>query len=148
MRRIIWCVSLLSALALGGGTRKADVSFLGRADVDAAFAKGMPLIEVEGYKIHASRREADGMAEIHERDTDIVYVLGGSAMLVTGGVAVDAKTTAPEEIRGSDIKGGQSRKISKGDLIVIPNGTPHLFRDVQAPLTYYVVKVRNYEGGR
>ena len=43
------------------------------------------------YKIHASRREGPGMAEIHTRDTDIAYVLQGSATLVTGGTAVDVK---------------------------------------------------------
>ena len=43
------------------------------------------MIEVGDYKIHASRREGTGMAEVHTRDTDIAYVLLGSATLVTGG---------------------------------------------------------------
>ena len=53
--------------------------------VAAAFAKGIPLIETDDYKIHASRREAPGVAEVHTRDTDIAYVIQGSATLVTGG---------------------------------------------------------------
>ena len=77
----------------------------------AAFAKGMPLIEVGDYKIHASRREGPGIAEIHTRDTDIAYVLQGSATLVTGGTAVDVKPTAPEELRGTAIQGGETRKL-------------------------------------
>jgi mannose-6-phosphate isomerase-like protein (cupin superfamily) len=123
------------------------VAFLPGDVVKAAFQKGVPLIEVDGYKIHASRREGPGMAEIHEYDTDIVYVLEGSATLVTGGQAVDAKTTAPEEIRGASIQGGDSREIGPGDVIVIPNGVPHWFQRVSAPLLYYVVKVRAAEGG-
>jgi uncharacterized protein GlcG (DUF336 family)/mannose-6-phosphate isomerase-like protein (cupin superfamily) len=121
----------------------SGVSYLDSKKVSAAFAKGMPLIEVGGYKIHASRREGSGQAEVHERDTDIVHVLGGSATLVTGGSAVDATTIAPEEIRGATIKDGQSRRLSPGDVVVIPNGVPHQFLDVEAPFTYYVVKVRS-----
>ena len=119
------------------------VTYLKSDQVQAAFAKGSPLIEVEDYKIHASRRESrPGLAEIHARDTDIIYVLQGSATLVTGGRAVAAKPTAPEEQRGSGIEGGESREITVGDVVVVPNGTPHWFKQVNGPLLYYVVKVR------
>jgi len=93
------------------------------------------------FKIHASRREAPGIAEIHIKDTDIIHVLEGSATLVTGGTAIEPKTIAPDEIRGKEIKDGESRRIRKGDVIVIPNGVPHWFKQVDAPLLYYVVKV-------
>jgi quercetin dioxygenase-like cupin family protein len=109
--------------------------------VQAAFAKGMPLIETSTYKIHASRRERDGQAEVHTRDTDIVYVLDGTATLVTGGQVVNGKTIAQEEERGDSIAGGQTRVLGKGDVIVIPNGVPHLFKNVTSPFLYYVVKV-------
>jgi glc operon protein GlcG len=126
---------------------EAPVTFIDSKTVAAAFAKGMPLVEVGEYKVHASRREAPGMAEIHVRDTDIIYVLDGSATFVTGGTAVDEKTTAPDEIRGSAIQGGDTRRITKGDVVIVPNGTPHQFRDVKGPLTYYVVKVTSANGG-
>jgi glc operon protein GlcG len=56
--------------------------------------------------VHTSRREAPGMAEIHTLDTDIVYVLEGSATLVTGGMAVATKTITPtpNELRGTAIR--------------------------------------------
>jgi glc operon protein GlcG len=120
----------------------SKVRFIGHHQVMDAFAKGMPLIEVGDYKIHASRREGPGMAEIHTRDTDIAYVLKGSATLVTGGTAVDLKSTGPEELRGSAIKGGETRELVGGDVVVIPNGVPHWFKDVKPPFLYYVVKVR------
>jgi len=120
-----------------------QVTYLKSDEVHAAFAKGSPLIEVEDYKIHASRRESrPGLAEIHTRDTDIIYVLQGSATLVTGGTAIAAKSTGPEELRGSEIEGGESREITVGDVVVVPNGTPHWFKKVNGPLLYYVVKVR------
>jgi glc operon protein GlcG len=33
--------------------------------------------------------------------------------------------------------------ITKGDVLVIPNGTPHWFKEVNGPINYYVVKVRS-----
>jgi glc operon protein GlcG len=83
------------------------------------------------------------MAEVHERDTDIAYVLEGTATLVTGGEAVETKTIAPEEIRGAAIRGGSERRLVKGDVVIIPNGVPHWFKEVPGPLNYYVVKVRS-----
>ena len=109
--------------------------------VKAAFSKGMPLLETNNFKIHASRREAPGLAEIHTRDTDIVYVLEGAATLVTGGKALETRPITPDEIRGTAIEGGDVRHIVKGDVVVIPNGMPHWFKEVDGPLLYYVVKV-------
>lgn len=117
------------------------VTSLATADVTAAFAVGKPLLENEHFKVHASRRESAGMAEVHTRDTDIVYVLQGGATLVTGGTVVGGKTTATDEIRGDSITGGETRRLVKGDVIVVPNGVPHWFKQVDGPLLYYVVKV-------
>jgi len=121
----------------------SDLFYLQAPEVQAAFDKGVPLLERPPYKIHASRREEPGLVEIHERETDIIYVLTGSATIVTGGAIVAGKGAAPHEIRGESIDGGQTRRLSPGDVMVIPNGTPHWFREVDPPLTYYVVKVVN-----
>ena len=110
-------------------------------NVAAAFAESMPLLETNNFKVHASRREMPGVAEIHTRDTDIIYVVDGSALFVTGGKAVDAKTVAPNELRGQRIEGGEARQIRKGDVIVVLNGVAHWFKEVNGPLLYYVVKV-------
>ena len=136
-------VGLVVSLGVAG-SRPDDgsVRFVGHDEVQAAFAKGMPLIEVGDYKIHASRREGPGMVEIHTRDTDIAYVIHGSATLVTGGTAVGVKDIAAEELRGTAIQGGETRQLDVGDVVVIPNGVPHWFKEVRAPFLYYVVKVR------
>jgi len=122
-------------------TVSSAVTYLDSAQVKAAFAKGMPLLEVGAYKIHASHRDGNGMAEVHVRDTDIIYVLEGSAKFITGGTVIDGKTTAENEIRGASIQGGEERKLVPGDVIVVPNGIPHWFKEVKAPFNYYVVKV-------
>jgi glc operon protein GlcG len=122
----------------------ADVTYFPADEVAAAFAKGAVLFDGAGrnYLVHASRREAAGQAEVHVRDTDIIHVLQGATTFVTGGTVVDGKTTAPDEIRGSSIDGGETRHLGKGDVIIVPNGTPHWFKEVQGPVLYYVVKVR------
>jgi glc operon protein GlcG len=119
------------------------ITYFPAKQVSQAFVKGMPLVEVANYKVHASHREGPGVVEVHTRDTDIIYMLEGSATLVTGGTMVDGKNIEPEEIRGKDIRGGETRTISKGDVIIIPNGVPHWFKEVKGPLNYYVVKVRS-----
>jgi glc operon protein GlcG len=141
-------VSMSDATSLGTSGSPAAATYLGRAHVDAAFAKGAPLLENGQYKVHASRRDRDGQAEIHLADTDIVYVLEGAATLVTGGRAVDAKTTAAGELRGPSIEGGEVRHVGKGDVVIVPNGVPHLFKDVKGPFLYYVVKVTAQQRGQ
>jgi uncharacterized protein GlcG (DUF336 family)/quercetin dioxygenase-like cupin family protein len=121
----------------------AKVNYFPARQVAKAFEKGMPLSEIGNYKVHASHRDAAGIAEIHTHDTDIIYMLEGAATLVTGGTVVDGKHIEAEEIRGKEVKGGESRRIGKGDVIVIPHGTPHWFKEVDGPIDYYVVKVRS-----
>jgi pyruvate/2-oxoglutarate dehydrogenase complex dihydrolipoamide dehydrogenase (E3) component len=60
--------------------------------------------------------------------------------LVTGGTTVDPKETEPGQIRGTAIEGGESHELAAGDVVVIPNGVPHWFKEVRAPLLYFVVK--------
>ena len=124
-------------------SQPSAVSYFPAKEVSEAFVRGMPLLEIANYKIHASHRDEPGVVEVHTRDTDIIYMLEGEAVLVTGGTLVGGKNIQPEEIRGKDVKGGERRHISKGDVIIVPNGTPHWFKEVQGPLNYYVVKVRS-----
>lgn len=124
------------------------VTFIPGARVNAAFEKGEALLETAGYKVHASRRDAPGKAEVHLRDTDIIYVLDGTATIVTGGTVIDGSTVAADEIRGIAIKGGVEQQLVKGDVLVVPNGVPHWFTRVDAPFRYYVVKTTNVDGGQ
>jgi glc operon protein GlcG len=134
-----------AALAAATSSGPPPVSYFRGEEVRAAFAKGAVLFDGEGgrnYMVHASHRDAAGMAEVHQDDTDIIYVLDGSATFVTGGTVDDGHITAPREIRGASIRGGETRRIAKGDVLIVPNGTPHWFREVTVPFNYYVVKVR------
>jgi len=143
-------LALAGANALTPGTTADSastdpVSYFKKSQVDEAFSRGTVLLDggnSRNYTINPSRRDAPGQAEVHTKDTDVIYVLEGSATLVTGGEAVGAKAITPEELRGASIRNGQSRQLAKGDVIVVPNGVPHQFVEVTNPFLYYVVKVR------
>lgn len=135
---------------MGNGNIPLPVTYIESQKVAASFAKGAVLIgedenmmhAARNYMVHASHRDKAGVVEIHEFDTDIVYVLKGSAQLITGGTPVGTKTIAPHEFRAPTVNGGETRKLVPGDVVIIPNGVPHWFKEVEAPFDYYVVKVR------
>jgi glc operon protein GlcG len=118
-------------------------TYFDKDKVAESFAKGAVLFNGnDKYMVHTSRREQAGVAEVHTKDADIIYIQDGSATFVTGGTVVDPQSIAPDEIRGPEITGGESRTLTKGDVIIVPAGTPHWFKEVPAPLLYYVVKAR------
>lgn len=123
---------------------KPAVLFFDAKQVSTSFSTGAVLLDDSDrhYMVNTSRRDKPGLAEIHALDTDIIYVLEGNATLVTGGTAVDAKQTEPNEMRGSRIEGGITRQLSKGEVIIVPNNTPHWFKDVNGEFLYYTIKVR------
>ena len=61
---------------------------------------------------------------------------------MTGGTVVEVKTTETDEMRGASITGGAEHHLAVGDVVVVPKGMPHWFREVEGPFLYYVVKVR------
>jgi uncharacterized protein GlcG (DUF336 family) len=110
--------------------------------VAAAFRHDSTLIEDPAFRVNASRRNGAGEAEVHLRDTDIFYVTQGSAELIVGGEVVSPRNIAADEIRGSEIKGGDAVRLAQGDVMSVPRGTPHWFKRVNTPFSYYVVKSR------
>jgi len=123
------------------------VRYFPSSDVQTCFQKGATLVPGDGryYKALCGKRDAQGQAELHVRDTDVFYIVDGTATFITGGKMVNAKTTAPDEVRGDSIEGGETHQLTKGDVIVIPAGTPHWFKSVQTPPTflYFVVKAQH-----
>ncbi len=94
------------------------------------------------YRAMFLHRDKPGEVEVHTRDTDLLYIVEGAAILATGGTTVGGKDTAPDEIRGSSMNGGVSRQVSKGDVLIIPANVSHWFKEIQTPITYVAVKVR------
>ena len=136
--------------SMANGQDPLPVTYIESQKVAASFQRGAVLVgedetmmhTARNYMVHASHRDKAGMVEIHEQDTDIVYVLKGSATLITGGKPEGIKTIAPHEFRAPTVNGGETRTLMPGDVVIIPNGVPHWFKEVEASFDYYVVKVR------
>jgi quercetin dioxygenase-like cupin family protein len=109
--------------------------------VAAAIAKGGTLVTRPDLIVSGSHREKGGEVEVHDKETDVLYILDGEATFVYGGKIVGGKTTRPGQWLGSDITGGQTHHLVKGDVFVVPAGVPHWFKEVPKSVSYYVVKV-------
>jgi mannose-6-phosphate isomerase-like protein (cupin superfamily) len=144
----------LATLGLAGPAFAADapvpaappteVVQIDHARVENVFKGGTPgaFLSNSAYKVLASRRvAAPAPAEIHARDTDIFYIVDGTATFLTGGTAVDQTQTGPNEFHAKSITGGTEHNLTKGDVIVVPAGTPHQFLELTNPFLYFVVKV-------
>ena len=138
-------IAIAGANALASPTAQElrPVTFFDSKTVMAAFEKGAVLFDGMGanFQIHASRRAEPGLAEVHTKETDVIYVLDGEATFVTGGASINPHEIAPNEFRGSHIEGGSTRNLSRGDVIVVPAGVPHWFKEIRGEFHYYVVKV-------
>ena len=141
--RISFALALLVAAFLrtsfAADATLTDVTHIDHEKV--SFDKGTKLVENSEFKVTTSRRDGPGKVEIHAHDTDIFHIIDGTADFVTGGTVVDLKTGANGESSGKEITGGETHHLTKGDVIVIPRGVPHWFKDVKGPFLYYVVKV-------
>jgi quercetin dioxygenase-like cupin family protein len=92
------------------------------------------------YTVSVLTRNMAGQVEVHEKETDIFYVTDGEATFVTGGTMVGGKQSRPNQWLGTDIQGGETHHLTKGDVMVIPAGTPHWFKQVPSSIKYFTVK--------
>ncbi|MFB3829713.1 MAG: hypothetical protein ACE15B_23285 [Bryobacteraceae bacterium] len=92
------------------------------------------------HSMDLAHREKNGEAELHETQNDIFVVQSGAATLIVGGAVESPRKTAPGEIRGAGIKGGEKHAIAAGDIVHIPANTPHQML-VAKQVTYAIIKV-------
>lgn len=107
--------------------------------------KGHELIGGEGMELRVAVQHENNLApaaaEIHDASDDVYYVLEGTATLTLGGTLETPKEVEPGEWRGPGIKGGQNFDVKKGDLIVVPRGTPHMRSTVGKDFSMILIKV-------
>jgi mannose-6-phosphate isomerase-like protein (cupin superfamily) len=88
-------------------------------------------------------REGTGSAELHETEADVIVVVSGAGTLIVGGTMQGGKTTAPGEVRGPSIDGGERQKIGTGDILHIPPKTAHqVLLEPGTQITYFTLKVK------
>ena len=122
--------------------------FAGSADVGAMIAKAkaerkpdqanfvQPIVRSAPYSANLEYRVAgvSAPASVHERDAEMFYVIEGAGTLVTGGTLRDEKRTNAENLTGSAIDGGASRRLAKGDWVMVPAKTAHWFTQIDGTL--------------
>ena len=100
---------------------------------------GEPLVEqriasMAPFNLNLEYRTGAAPPAVHLRDAELIYVLDGSGELVSGGRLVGETRKNPNNLGGTDIDGGQRRHIAKGDVILVPKGSPHWIDQVDGEL--------------
>jgi mannose-6-phosphate isomerase-like protein (cupin superfamily) len=83
---------------------------------------------------------ATNQGEVHDAADDVFIILDGSAVFVLGGILDAPKETQPGEWRAPGISGGKEVKANKGDVIIVPRGTPHRRVTTGLDVTLMVIK--------
>ena len=103
------------------------------------------LIDSAGMQLRVAvqheKNKTGAAAELHDASDDVYYVLDGSATLVLGGKLDTPKETEPGEWRSPRIIDGKTIEINKGDIVVVPRGTPHQRSTANKDFTMILIKI-------
>jgi len=108
-------------------------------EMDAAGRPTTRLLEGGSYNINIRRIRDTETALMHPQTTDVYVVIEGSGTLVTGGQILDEQGQPVDGQRGTSIRGGTTRTLNTGDLVFIPAGVPHGFRETEG-ITWFNIR--------
>jgi mannose-6-phosphate isomerase-like protein (cupin superfamily) len=108
---------------------------LNKATVNAGGMKSSSATLNDQYRVAIVHREKAAGALAHAGNTELLYITEGSGAVVTGGTLVPAASGKP-----ASIAGGVTQRVSKGDVVIVPAGSPHWFSVVDTPITYLEVR--------
>lgn len=137
---VLFPILFLSSALLTGENGTSGVIYVDSAKVEKALTEGGMLAERSDVSAQGGHRVGPGQVEMHQKETDVFYMLEGEATFLTGGTMIGAKEVRPGQFLGKEIQGGETHHLKKGDVIVIPAGTPHWFKTLTPPVNYFVVK--------
>ena len=104
-----------------------------------ACSKGATFQASREFTVICYNRNGPGQVEIHEKTTHVLYITNGEATFVLGGTAVDGKLERPGEIRAASVQGGTTHHVVPGDVLIVPAGTVHWFKEVSKGVGYFSV---------
>jgi len=89
------------------------------------------ILEGGNYSINVRIVPATAPPLVHHESLDMWVVQEGTATAVTGGELIDGKKRRPEvdDYSGTSIKGGHEQALKPGDVLYVPPGVPHAFKD-------------------
>ena len=120
-------------------SEQALMATLKEAEKTAPAMHTAPVKLADHYRINIVRRTTGQGAIAHPDGTEVHHIIEGTATFVTGGTIV---RPASGNGRGgtATIEGGVSRRVGKGDVILVPAGTPHWYKDLEGSITYLEVR--------
>jgi mannose-6-phosphate isomerase-like protein (cupin superfamily) len=94
------------------------------------------IIGVEPFVANLEYRTGPAGGGTHEKEDELFYVVDGSGTFTTGGRLVPASGPNPGNpaMANNAIEGGQDKPIAKGDILIVPHGTPHQVTAVNGEL--------------
>ena len=136
---------LITVPVLASGA-KAEIVHAANEKVAATMKKAGPLADGPNLRVSGGFRpyasvDKSPVAEVHDHEADLFYIVDGRATQMLGGRVIDGKPTGPGQIRGPKTDGGQTYQLGKGDVMWVPAGMPHWFPEIPEPLSYLLVKV-------
>lgn len=136
-------ITAAAAVVTFAGGVPAAVHYISHDKVTEVMTKGGSIVSDPGLVVLAQRRQA-GEVEYHERTNHVFVMVEGEATLVVGGTMVNARRTAPDQMRAPSVEGGTTYHMTKGDVITIPAKTPHWFKEVPTKtVAYYAVNIES-----
>ena len=153
LRLTIVVLPILGLSLLAQDTGAPPAAYMSAADISKGLSTAVAADAAAGAAVTISpgiavrRRSGAGepqYAIIHPFSTEIYYIIEGSGALVTGGTLEMplAPSTDPDVVRSKAIRGGVTRNVAKGDVIVVPPGTAHWFNAIDGTITYLESRVR------
>ncbi len=124
----------------------SPATYKAAADLQAVLAKAMagttemvtsPVANTDQYRVNIVHRQKPAGAIAHPGNTELHYIIEGAGTLVTGGKIVRAPGTPAG---AATIDGGETRKVAKGDVVIVPEGSAHWYSQVEGKLTYLEVR--------
>jgi len=82
-------------------------------------------------------------AEVHEGAADVFTCVDGEVAFTLGGELAERRMTGPGEWKGASIQGGETRRVTVGDVVSIPKGVPHQMDTRGGRAVLLIVKVRD-----
>lgn len=98
---------------------------IARAQKNAKGSGNSTLTTYPNCELQFNVKTKSGIAEMHAHSSDLITITDGEATIVTGGTIPDSTLESPGETRGVTIVGGHEQKVAKGDVLYIPQNTPH-----------------------
>lgn len=114
----------------------ADIASVLKASAGAASGTSTSAVTSNvDYRVSVLTRAKPAGALAHPGNTELLYITEGSGVMISGGTLVPAADGKP-----ASIANGVSQRFTKGDVFIVPVGSPHWFATIDTPVSYLEVR--------